>query len=266
MSGSALRVAMVAACGALGACELPTSTIPPAESQLIVEAVLDANSVVQIIRVERSQPGFGTRTLHVTGAVVTITTPTSQTFTANDLVDPNFGAIGFYYVGVSAVLPMVAGWTYTLRVHTPAGEDVIGTTTMPRFTTANPPLDVFPIFDRARDTLRLAWPAVALAKRYEIVVRGAITGSNGSIVRSYSAFTDTSVTLAGDARTLGNEPVFLDHTTTLVQVSAVDDNYYTYYHANVDPFAGAPPSRLTGALGVFGAIAPVLKREYLETR
>jgi hypothetical protein len=43
-----------------------------------------------------------------------------------------------------------------------------------------------------------------------------------------------------------------------VTVSAVDVNYYDYYRAQSDPFAGAPPSHLTGAVGVFGAYVPML--------
>ena len=70
------------------------------------------------------------------------------------------------------------------------------------------------------------------------------------------------MTIAGTARTLDDDPVFASGFRAVVVVSAVDDNYYTYFRTTVDPFAGAPPSKLTGALGVFGSIAPVVIRQY----
>jgi hypothetical protein len=38
-------------------------------------------------------------------------------------------------------------------------------------------------------------------------------------------------------------------------------NYYDYYRAQSDPFAGAAPSHLVGAIGVFGAVVPLLLTE-----
>jgi hypothetical protein len=43
-----------------------------------------------------------------------------------------------------------------------------------------------------------------------------------------------------------------------VWVIAVDVNYYDYYRAQSDPFAGAAPSHLSGAVGVFGSLAPII--------
>jgi hypothetical protein len=45
-------------------------------------------------------------------------------------------------------------------------------------------------------------------------------------------------------------------------VSAVDANYHEYMRIQSDPFAGAPPSRLIGAEGVFGAMVPMLIKSY----
>jgi len=48
-------------------------------------------------------------------------------------------------------------------------------------------------------------------------------------------------------------------------VRVVDENYYEYYRRVTDPLSGAAPSRLTGAAGVFGSVAPVKKRVYNVT-
>ena len=47
---------------------------------------------------------------------------------------------------------------------------------------------------------------------------------------------------------------------TTVLVSAVDINYYQYYRVLSDPLSAAAPSHLTGALGVFGSVVPIVAR------
>jgi hypothetical protein len=74
----------------------------------------------------------------------------------------------------------------------------------------------------------------------------------------YRFFADTSVALAGTALTIAGDMVFPPGDDVDIIVNAVDANYYDYYRAQSDPFAGPPPAHLTGAVGVFGSIAPVL--------
>lgn len=157
------------------------------------------------------------------------------------------------------------GGEYTLRIKTPTVE-ATATTTVPRYTAL--PLagtEASAPFDRERDTLRLAWPAVPLARRYQVDVYSE-GKTRGGLSDPYTIFTDTSVTIPGTIRTLDNEPVFRAGTNAWVVVSAIDDNYYTYYHPIVDPFAGAPQSRIQGAIGVFGVIVPVIRVVYTDVR
>jgi hypothetical protein len=60
---------------------------------------------------------------------------------------------------------------------------------------------------------------------------------------------------------VAGDPVFPRGRPVEVLVSAVDMNYYDYYRAQSDPFAGAAPSHLVGAIGVFGAVVPLLLTE-----
>lgn len=130
-----------------------------------------------------------------------------------------------------------------------------------------PTRDAFATFDKSRDTVRLSWSRVAGATRYHVSVEVFYRFDNQQFIdQTYSAFADTSIAIAGTARTLENDEVFPAGTLAVIQVSAVDDNYYTYYHLKVDPFAGAPPSRLTGAVGVFGSVAAVHQRIYEDIR
>jgi hypothetical protein len=148
----------------------------------------------------------------------------------------------------------------------PVFQEATGTTTIPQ---AELPSSVeeFNEFDRSRDTLRLVWPRALGARSYQVAIRSDFTTHGKTFAYdTYTQFADTSVTIAGTARTLDNNPVFYDETTATITVAAVDDNYYEFYHPTVDPFAGAPPSRLTGALGFFGSVAPVLIRRYLNVR
>ena len=257
----------------LSACELPTENIAPSATRLLVHAVLDAGTPVHWIRVERSASGFGRRFQHVPGADVTITAPDGQVF--RGLEEPNVfiaGTSGAYLIAdlgtpsiPSTNIPLLPGGTYTLRIRTPDGEEVSGSTTMPDFVPLALPI-VNDLFVRARDTLRLAWPRMQKTAGYEVDVKSTFSSSDEFSTATYTVFTDTTITIAGTARTFENEEIFKTGFTAAVHVAAVDDNYYTYYHPVVDPFAGAPPSRLTGAIGVFGSIAPVMLIFFREVR
>ena len=245
-------------CAALlstAACEPPTDPIDTPQRRLVVHAVLDNGTSEQMVTVQYLDGQAGHDLSHVSGASVTITTPTGQEFPGMELDGPRYAVIG---LGLGGAAELVPGGTYTLRVTTPAGEVVTGTTTVPQRNTFSNTIQIGN-FDRDRDTLRLSWPAVPLAAHYQATFESSISLGGGvrTLIQRHSMFTDTSLTLAGTARTIDNETVFPRGALTLIVVSAVDDNYYTYYHPTVDPFAGAPPSRLTGALGVFGSVVHV---------
>jgi hypothetical protein len=262
------QLAQFALLACVAACEPPTEPIAPAATRLLVQGVLDAGADFQWVRVDRISGGFSQPREQVPGADVTITTPDGTVIrglraSQKDQNGATTFAYGFPTLGISGI-PLVPGGTYTLRVRTPDGEEASGTTTMPEF-----PLFELPVivtsFVRARDTLRVSWPRVQRTASYQVDVRSTFR-SGGEFGTTYTVFTDTTITIAGTARTFENEEVFRVGSSATVSVVAVDDNYYTYYHPVVDPFAGAPPSRLTGAVGVFGSVAPVRLITFLEVR
>ena len=76
-------------------------------------------------------------------------------------------------------------------------------------------------------------------------------------------FTDTAVVLPGTLESFGGGDFFPSGFTVDLVALAVDDNYFTYYKTASDPFAGAPPTRLTGgAVGLFGAIVPLRRHRF----
>jgi len=140
-----------------------------------------------------------------------------------------------------------------LHVQTETGEDVFGTTTIPQ-----PPAWQQlgqRVFNRARDTLRLSWPRVAGARSYELVI------AIDSQYVLYRTFADTSISLPGTTQSLAGHDVFPPYGAVQYMVEAVDVNYYEYYRMQSDPFAGVAPSHLTGAVGVFGSVVPILSGE-----
>lgn len=212
-----------------------------------------SDQIVLVERTQRDKLGF----IRVGAATVTLTGPDDRVFTAAE--DPaGAGPAVYRFRGLQQTGALIPGGTYALRVVSPAGDTVMGETTVPSTAPAPSNLFVF-TFNRQTDTLRLDWRRIPGAKSYQVSVFGeASTGERFH----YSVFADTTIVLPGTARTFETNPVFPRNLRVRVVVAAVDDNYYTYFHAAVDPFAGAPPSRLTGALGVFGAAVPVIVRLY----
>lgn len=250
------------------ACEPPTDPIATPERRLVVHAVIDAGNFGQQVKVQYLDSEQGHELRHVPGASVTITAPDGAVFTA---IEVNVGTtedrgatyivanLGTGVLGADAT-PVIPGGTYLLRVVTPAGEEVTGSSTVPAFD-GIPTTATFRNFRSDRDTLRLNWRRIPLAARYQVTIKGSEMADEDSF-RSHTFFADTSIELAGTARSLDNRPLFAPGGTTFLMVSAVDENYFAYYHPTVDPFAGAPPTRLVGALGVFGSAATLLYEGY----
>jgi hypothetical protein len=115
-------------------------------------------------------------------------------------------------------------------------------------------------FDAGRDSLRLAWTPIQGAASYEVRIR-PVWGQGGCCYDvDYSAFADSTFVLSGRATTIFDDPIFLTHSVVTATVAAVDANYYEYFRVLSDPFVGAPPSRLRGAVGVFGSLVVVNRR------
>jgi len=233
---------------------------PSQETRLVVHAVLDWHAVTQTVLVYRARTGVPNAVEGgdvsddepVSDAQVTITTPDGVTLRNWLLATPSGECCvpGTYTFPDSLTESWLkAGGTYTLLIRTPSGEEVTGTTTIPG--PAHPIQEPSRFFFRARDTLRLAWPSVPGAASYEVIIR--IPRFNAE----YRTFSDTAFVIAGTALTIAGDEIFERGEDASVVVSAVDVNYYDYYRSQSDPFAGAAPSHLDGAVGVFGSIVPI---------
>ena len=254
-SSAAIAMLLIAGCLHL---EDPA---PPQETRLVVHAVLDwfaADQTVLLYRARTGAPnaaegGQLSDDEPVGDAQVFLTRPDGLTTPADRLLTPSGDCCvpGAYLFGTG----LSPGGTYTLRIRTSLGEEVTGTTTMPG--PAQPTQDPTRIFFRLRDTLRLSWPRVPGAASYEVIIR------TPRFSEDYRTFADTVFTLPGTALTIAGDEIFQRGQDASVVVSAVDVNYYDYYRSQSDPFAGAAPSHLTGAVGVFGSIVPIYATQLL---
>jgi hypothetical protein len=245
----------------LTACQSLESPASATTSRLVVHAVLNTkNYGYQFILLSRARTGVNPTVIGgigddepVPGATVTITAPNGTAVVATDdpgcNCQPGVYRFNTFDFGASLYQVQYQGGTYTLHVRTPLGEEVSGTMTAPSDTSSGI-YGSTRVFVRARDTLRLSWRRLPGARSYEVVI---------GIPRAaqYRTFADTSIAVPGTALTIEGDDVFPIGQVE-VTVSAVDVNYYDYYRAQSDPFAGAPPSHLTGAVGVFGAYVPML--------
>jgi hypothetical protein len=145
---------------------------------------------------------------------------------------------------------------YTLRVQTPDGAVVTGTSVVPDFSPAasSNRLD---IFNRNRDSVRITWRSVRGARSYLLRAE--------SPFGAFLLFTDsTQITLKGDLRNYfasSLERVFIPGFRQRITVAAVDSNFFDYYRTRNDPFTGSGIiNNLEGGLGLFGAAVNVATR------
>lgn len=247
-------------------CTFPEKQIAPGERHLVVHAVLDLGTRDQKIllgytdgAVIGAQPGVPQVSITTPEGVQMFGIPDSQRF----VFDTTLRSNGEYRVPLDAYgVTLVPGATYTLHVHMPAGDDATGTTTIPLASGVSVPIAAEP-FDRLRDSVRLSWPTVSGAESYEILVLRDSTRvpyRQPPMVK-YDAFTTHALTFSGTAHPpFDDADMFEPQFQTIVLVSAVDINYYQYYRVLSDPLSGAAPSHLTGALGVFGSVVPIVAR------
>jgi hypothetical protein len=260
MKRRAITAVLAVAVGITACLNLEEPT-PPTTPQLVVHAVLNPRTLGQILLLARARTGVQNATdivigddEPVNGALVTLTAPSGVVMTFSQTMPTCDCPPGYYAIADSqSVANVFRGSTYTLHVRTPSGEDASGTTTIPSPRGAVTAVGKR-VFSRTSDTLRLSWPRAPGARSYEFVL--------GTSVRPwYRTFTDTSLTIAGDALTIQGDDVFPSGADFAFVVLAVDANYYDYYRAQSDPFAGAAPSHLFGAVGVFGSVVPIVTGE-----
>lgn len=254
-----MRVACAVVLGGAAGC-IPEEPLGVVEDIIVVEGVLDLAASRHFITIRT----FAGRGWDV-AATVTVSAPDGTVFTGipDSVPAGPTGTLvanhGRYRVATGDALR--AGHEYVLRVTMADGRQVTGSTRMPTAAPALPPQFYEP-FLRHRDTVRVTWPDAGAAA-YWVHIYGHDAFENVVIDDEvYAFFAQSSVTLAGTARTPFDEPIFGSDRATIT-VSAVDANFYEYYRTRVDPFAPAPASRLSGGIGVFGAIVPIVVRRYV---
>jgi len=248
----------------LAGCRDLTSSTGVTTPPIVVHAVLDLGSSDQFVLITRARTGgdgtTGTNVgsgAPVNGALITITGPNGvQMFATPDHFRDGTPVPGQYRISLPQFGEvLVPGASYALHILLTTGERVSGSTTVPDVAPIRGDINNLQQFRITRDTIRLSWQRISVARGYEAHVE------TPQVV--YSTFVDTSFMMAGTARTIDDDPLFVLGVPTMVVISAVDQNYYEYYRTPSDPFAGTPPSNLTGAVGFFGSIVPIISQGYL---
>ena len=277
--GSPAFVAVAAVVG-ITACGLPEKTIGPEARHVVVHAVLDLgakDSWVRLSYSDRPQDNYNDSAFRQ--AIVTITTPEGIVMTGRrdsvyESYSKQYYAIpGFRVTPADYGITLKGGATYSLSIHTQAGEVVTGVTTVP---SAKPvALSRGDLFHWRTDTLRLRWTPVNGAAAYFLSIDGVeeynidATHRDTSYRSRYSRFAFGPIDLPGTAKDQfdGSDIFGPDYYSpsgfdVAAVVAAVDTNYYQYYRRPGDPFAPALPSHLTGGLGVFGSIVPIYAKRF----
>ena len=256
-------VGFALAIAAATACEFGEVTVAQPREQIVVHAVLNPGAFEQWILVERSRVGRVTidtsrafdprdpiRTgvgVPLSGATVLIRDDDGKEWQAREN-----GATGVYIMSMDLASRVQPGKRYSLLVRTPDGQEVTGTTTVPK---AEPTvLATRRGFDRERDTLQLRWSSVPAARSYAL----RIDSPRGP----FFLFVDSlSMRVPGGLRNFFADRlprVFLPGFDQLLTLSAIDSNYYDYYRTRNDPFTGSGViNRLRGGIGLFGSIVTI---------
>ena len=228
------------------------------ERRVLVHAILDMAADTQRVMIEWTTAPDGQVAL--LGATVRVIDPDGQSVAATERPDipvPRGWPARYIFLLSETFGTLRRGGTYTLEIDIPELPRITGTTTIPD-TLATQIVEerVLP-FVRDRDTLRLEWAPVRGAAGYQVVATSILLLSSEDATPR-TIFAGTSIVLPGTLEAHEQGQFFPQGNVVDVAVLAVDDNYFTYYKTASDPFAGAPPSRLTGgAIGLFGSIVPI---------
>jgi uncharacterized protein DUF4249 len=240
---------------------------PPGDPVVVVQAVLNAAQQQQLVSVARSRTGD--TTTGISGAAVQLTdldprscpTPTVQ------LAELPFPAPGVSKGGIyqtSDLCPLRPGDRVTLRVETPDGHIVTGSTRVPGVrgisvraggTTAQfPPASL--VMDRTRDSVFVTVDLV-FARALQVEAVRTDVGEDPS----YSLSTDTTgVSVPGDLVDLfqdAGRTIFRAGAYYQLTAAALDTNYFDFVRSGTNPLTGRGfLNHLSGAIGVFGSVSP----------
>lgn len=260
---SSERILALALLSLVAGCKLDEVAIPQTKSRLAVHAVLSATAPVQVMLLERTRNGsvtlvgppfeledpFGNdQGIAEPGATATLIGPDGTVYAGNEDLSPGGTGSGVYRFSLPGAL-LDRNGTYRLTVTTSAGERLSATTSVPGGVPAE--FAEQRGFDRATDTLRLAWSPAAGARSYLVRVETPFGP------RSFFT-SDTSVRLTGDLRNIevtSLPHVFIPGFPQTVTVSAVDSNFYDWYRTHNDELSGTGLiNRVDGGIGLFGSL------------
>ena len=256
MRGSVIAAAL--ALSLASGCDSPFELLPEEERRVLVHAILDMAADTQRVMIEWTSSLDGN--VGILGANVRVIDPDGQSVSATTrpvVPVPRGWPARYIFLLSETFGTLRRGGTYTLEIDIPELPRITGTTTIPdTLATQTVQIRTLP-FPRDRDTLRLQWAPVRGAAGYQVMSTSMVFPSSADPTPR-TIFTGTSIVLPGTLEVLGQGEFFPRNHAVDVVALAVDDNYLTYYKTASDPFAGAPPSRLTGgAIGLFGAIVPI---------
>lgn len=293
LSGSAVLPLAVAV--GLGGCELDEVVVPPGDPIVLVHAVIRPDRQQQFVVVERSFSGLvdpnelsnfpipGGQAPHIPleDAVVTVTNldlsggPCGDTVPFGPTPGAGSGLIalpGVYWAPPSCPT-MQPGDRLALRVETPDGEVVTGTTRLPGLTRAaitlhgtSTSIDVGAgetlEFNRDRDTLRIHVEPIAGRLMQVEVRRTRVRHTDGLTGRQpvTRILADTTeMRLPGSAADLfetgDGEDVFRAGRRYALSVALTDSNYYDFVRSANNGITGRGfINHLSGGVGVFGSL------------
>lgn len=265
---------IVLAVSCIAACE-EREFLAPSADEIVVQAVLDVDAREQTVLVDHTLGTISSQ--HpVTGAIVTITAPDGRVLTASESADsvlyttppwgaPPFGPIKVpvgYRINLDQYgVTLSGGETYRLRVVTPSGQTVTGSTVIP-VTSRLESLPVALDTVRAGATFRVAWEPAPAARTFELRVT--------TTAPSFTTFLDSARTLSvapvfASFTDLGVASLFSGYLNTVI-VLAVDRNYYDFYRrGGASLVTSAPINHLTGGIGLFGSVG-LVSRHSLRVR
>ena len=240
---------------------------PAGDPIVVVQGVLNASQQQQSVLVQRSQSGEPTT--GISGAVVQLTDldPRSCPAPIVQLAEltspvPDAPPTGVYQT--ANFCPLEPGDRVTLRVVTPDADVVTGSTRIPGIrsivvhaggTAAQYPPAALEM-DRTRDSLSVTVDLM-LARALQVEAVRTTAGEDPAL----SVSTDTTsvsvpgdlVEFSGDGRTVFRAGAYYE-----VTAAALDTNYFDFVRSFTNPLTGRGfINHLTGAVGVFGSIAPL---------
>jgi hypothetical protein len=263
----------------LAGCKLTEVTVAPGTRMVVAQSVLSQGAASQYVVLEYSLAGDSvpgptgdsvppdSPRFPIGGATVTIAHQSGPCAGRVDtLVEQPPVAAGAPGIYSGPVCPPAPGDTLALRVITPSGEVVSGTTTVP-WTSARDvrlaggasvrPGDTLAL-DRTRDTIKIGLTAVT-GSGMQVEARPTINYQGGGRNALY-AITDTlGMALPGDLVNPfegdSGETIFRAGRYYTLAVALMDQNYWDFARSRTDPITGSGfINHLTGGLGVFGSV------------